>query len=142
MGILIVYILQSTWFVALLSLDQVRRLFTRRQKLLYFLSQRRIVARRNGFLPCYKHSHAPTSTEANDVVTSNEEGKGDILPAAFYHFGQSLLKTPAQVFVAAFTLGLLALSVWGNVELRQEFNPMWFLPRDSYLAQWSQKNEL
>ena len=38
------------------------------------------------------------------------------------------------------TCVLLGFSVWGNILLRQEFNPIWFLPRESYLAQWHKYN--
>ena len=43
--------------------------------------------------------------------------------------------------IALVTLLLLALSVWGNTQLRQEFNPVWFLPAESYLAQWHKYNQ-
>ena len=34
------------------------------------------------------------------------------------------------------TCGLLAVNAWGLSQLRQEFNPLWFLPSDSYLAKY------
>ena len=43
--------------------------------------------------------------------------------------------------IALVTLLLLAISVWGNTQLRQEFNPVWFLPAESYLAQWHKYNQ-
>lgn len=30
-------------------------------------------------------------------------------------------------------MALLAVSIWGVTELKQEFNPVWFLPQSSYL---------
>jgi hypothetical protein len=39
------------------------------------------------------------------------------------------------------TAVLLGVSVWGNVLLRQEFDPMWFLPKDSYLSLYVQQND-
>ena len=43
--------------------------------------------------------------------------------------------------IAVVMLLLLALSVWGNTQLRQEFNPVWFIPPESYLAKWFAANE-
>jgi hypothetical protein len=31
---------------------------------------------------------------------------------------------------------MLGVNTWGNTELRQEFNPIWFLPQDSNLFQY------
>lgn len=36
---------------------------------------------------------------------------------------------------------ILAFTLWGNYELRQEFDPMWFIPKESYLSRWNQMNE-
>lgn len=93
--------------------------------------QKRISANRNGLVPCYRHS-----TNDNQLAQN-----GTILQAVFHHYARYLLEIPAQVLVGLVTLAILAVSVWGNIELRQEFNPMWFLPRDSYLAQWSQNQQ-
>lgn len=34
------------------------------------------------------------------------------------------------------TTCLFGVCIWGNVELRQEFDPVWFLPTDSYLFKY------
>ena len=34
------------------------------------------------------------------------------------------------------TCVITALSLWGNVKLEQRFDPAWFLPQDTYLAQF------
>ena len=47
-----------------------------------------------------------------------------------------------KAVIIVLTLVILGFSVWGNVLLRQEFNPNWFLPPDSYLAQWHQQNTI
>jgi len=41
-----------------------------------------------------------------------------------------------QIVVFLFTFTMLGVNIWGNTELRQEFNPIWFLPQDSYLFQY------
>ena len=30
----------------------------------------------------------------------------------------------------------LGLNIWGSVLMRQEFNPLWFIPKSTYLAQY------
>ena len=122
-GILIVYIIQSTFFVACLALDQ-----------------RRIIKGKNGYLPCLK---CPKEAENSDPVSNPSKMimGGEILQASFHHFSNFLLKIPTQICVCILTLAIFAISCWGNVELRQEFDPMWFLPKDSYLFQWHLMNE-
>ena len=39
------------------------------------------------------------------------------------------------------TLGLASVGVLGLTRLRQEFNPVWFIPPESYLAKWFAANE-
>ena len=56
---------------------------------------------------------------------------------SFDVYSKILLKPVSQGIVLIVTLGLLGVSVWGNIELRQEFDPMWFLPKTSYLGQWN-----
>ena len=118
-----VYLLQVSWFVAWLSIDQ-----------------KRINARRNGILPCLK-----CPKEENDDSDASNPAKmimgGEVLQASFHHYSDFLLKIPTQICVCILTLGIFAISCWGNVELRQEFDPMWFLPKDSYLFQWHLMNE-
>lgn len=116
MGILIVYFLQATWFVAWMTLDQ-----------------RRIEDRRNGYVPCIRH--APVKSDGQTC------GQLDFLQSFFEKYCQVLLKTPSKVFVFILTATLLSISTWGSVELRQEFDPMWFLPKDSYLSLWAGNNE-
>ena len=126
MGIFIVFILQSTWFVAWMSIDQAR-----------------IDANRNGCLPCYKHplsrGNPENKTKMDEIA--QECSQMDALQSAFHQYGKILLKPVAQAVVISITIGVLAISLWGNVELRQEFDPIWFLPRDSYLARWNYMNE-
>ena len=136
MGIFIVFLLQSTWFVAWMAIDQSR-----------------IEATRNGCFPCIKHKATENQDEAvcngsekSVMIQSNcgkvkKMGKSFTDNVNFDAYAKILLKTPVQAVVILITLTILAISLWGNVELRQEFDPMWFLPRDSYLARWSQMNK-
>ena len=43
--------------------------------------------------------------------------------------------------VLLFTLVLTGFGIYGNVLLRQEFDPTWFLPEDTYISQWFVNNK-
>lgn len=117
-GILVVYLLQATWFLAWMTIDQ-----------------RRIEDRRNGWLPCYKHK--PNTNTA----MCGKAKKGQMLKRVFRSYGNTIVKVPIKVTVILVTVVIFCLSVWGNIRLKQEFDPMWFLPRDSYVFQWSEAND-
>jgi len=112
-GLIVVYILQATWFVAWLSIDQ-----------------RRIEEQRNGTMPCIKHKN----------FKPNKFSQKNILQTVFKSLANLIVLKPVKCLIILVTLIILGLSIWGNIELRQEFNPVWFLPQDSYLAQWHKYN--
>jgi len=112
-GLIVVYILQATWFVAWLSIDQ-----------------RRIEEQRNGTLPCIKHKN----------FKPNKFSQKNILQTVFKSLANLIVLKPVKCLIILLTLIILGFSIWGNIELRQEFNPVWFLPQDSYLAQWHKYN--
>jgi len=114
-GLIVVYILQATWFVAWFSLDQ-----------------RRIEDQRNGSLICFKHKN----------FKPNKFSQKNILQTIFKSIANVIVLKPVKGLIICLTLVILGFSVWGNIELRQEFNPVWFLPPDSYLAQWHKYNNL
>ena len=109
------YILQATWFVAWFSIDQ-----------------RRIEDQRNGSLICIKHKN----------FKPNKFSQKNILQTVFKSIANVIVLKPVKALIVFFTLILLGVSIWGNIELRQEFNPIWFLPADSYLAQWHKYNSI
>ena len=112
-GLIVVYLLQATWFVAWFSLDQ-----------------RRIEAGRNGSLICYTHKN----------FQPNKFSQKNVLQTIFKSLAKAVVTLPVKVAIIAVSTVLLAISLWGNVLLRQEFNPIWFLPPESYLAQWHLHN--
>ena len=112
-GLIVVYILQATWFVAWFSLDQ-----------------RRIEEKRNGSIPCIKHKN----------FQPNKFSQRNILQSVFKSISNVIIKKPMKVVILVVTSVLLGFSVWGNILLKQEFNPIWFLPSESYLAQWHKYN--
>ena len=115
---MIVYILQATYFVAFLTYEIKR---TR--------------ANRNAFFPCITHDTKP-KTDQNGLK-SNNPGK-----LAFRKFATVLMHPVSKSLVLLFTCGLTALGSYGVTELKQEFNPAWFLPPGSYLNQWLDQKEL
>ena len=108
-GILSIYFFQCTFFVAWMSLDQ-----------------RRVEASRNACCPCIKHT----------CWDPNVLNRKDYTKSIFTAYANFLTKKPTKIIVVAVTYLITALSLWGNVKLEQRFDPAWFLPQDTYLAQF------
>ncbi|MPC46486.1 Patched domain-containing protein 3 [Portunus trituberculatus] len=106
MGILAVFVMQSTFFVAWLVMDE-----------------RRLQQHRNGLMWCVTHRD----------WNPNACSQWDLMPAAFRQWCRLLLSTPFRVLVLLFTGGLVACSVWAATNLHREFDPTWFIPTSSYL---------
>jgi len=112
-GIVAIYFFQCTFFVACMSLDQ-----------------RRAESARNGCCCCFTHKSRVAkkekeSDEADVVVSPSQK--------AFGAYAQTLIQTPAKLVVCGLALTFAAMGVWGNTLLKQEFDPIWFLP-DSYAS--------
>ena len=114
-GIFAVFVFQSTFFVAVMSIDR-----------------RRVESNRNVLLPCYKHKKTPKAV-CNKSSNFSEE--------IFKLYGRFLTKLPVKVFVVLLTAATTAVGIWGFIQLEQKFVPSWFLPPESYLAQWINFNE-
>lgn len=114
-GIFAVFFFQCTFFVAVMVIDQ-----------------RRVESNRNVFIPCYKHKKA-TKPFCNELNLST---------TIFEMYGHILMKLPVKIVVIFLTAAITAIGIWGNVELEQKFVPGWFLPPDSYLAQWIKFNDI
>ena len=113
-GISAIYIYQATIFTAALGIDQ-----------------KRIEARRNGLIPCIKHKN----WQPNTVSQRN------FAQEIFSKYGALLSRWPVKLIVLVATMGLASCGVWGLTQLRQEFNPVWFIPPESYLSKWFAANE-
>ena len=108
-GIVATFIFQSTFFLAMFSLDQ------RRQE-----------AGRNACCVCVQHhEHEP-----------NALSQMNLQAAVFGKLGLLLTNTYMKVSVMVVTAAVLAVGLWGNALLTQEFDPAWFLPEGTYLADW------
>ncbi|XP_037081976.1 NPC intracellular cholesterol transporter 1-like [Pollicipes pollicipes] len=114
-GILAVYFIQATWFVAFFTLDQ-----------------RRIECRRDGLVPCYTHVDWTPNACSQKSFFQNFFGRV---------YAPLILGRVGKVVVLVLTCLLLAVFSWGLSQLRQEFNPLWFLPSDSHLAQFHRSAE-
>jgi len=129
-GILLVYFLQATFFVAWMVIDQ-----------------KRIEDNRNGQIPCIKYADGENTAFCKSGGSAGSGGSSksfdqmEMLQRGFSAYGKLLMKTPTKLGVIVVTLLILSVSVWGNVLLKQKFDPMWFLPLDSYLISWHKANE-
>lgn len=109
-GIVALYAFQATFFVAWFTLDQTR-----------------LEKHRNGLFWCYTHKN----------WTPNACSQRDFCQTFFTRvYAKYLLMKPVKVLVLAVTAAMLGTCIWGVTNLRQEFNPVWFLPESSYLYQF------
>ena len=90
------------------------------------IDQRRVEASRNACIPCYKHTN----------WDPNYRNRKDYSKSMFRAYSKFLTKTPTKVFVIFLTMIITGLAVWGNIKLEQRFDPAWFLPQDTYLAEF------
>lgn len=110
LGVVALYMLQATFFVAWFALDQSR-----------------LEDHRNGLFWCYKHKN----------WTPNKCSQYDLCQMFFDKiYSKYLLKKPVKALVLVVTAVVLGTSIWGVTNLRQEFNPVWFIPQSSYLFQF------
>ena len=104
-----IYLLQISWFVAWMSLDE-----------------RRISTGRDGLLMCIVHKDFKPSK-------CSQQNFGDVVVKKY---AQLLSSVIFKCLVTVFTLGMLAVGIWGSVLIRQKFDPVLLLPSDSYLREW------
>jgi Niemann-Pick C1 protein len=104
-----IFMLQSSWLVAWLTLDQ-----------------RRIEQRQNGFLPCIKHEDwKPSRWSQKDL----EQKVTNQLSAL-------LQMKPIQAAIVAITLGCLGMGAYGTLNIRISFDQRTLLPSDGYLTKF------
>lgn len=114
-GIVATFLFQSTFFLAWFSLDQ-----------------RRVESGRNACVCCLVH---------NNFEYSQGVERKNYMQLAFRGLGNLIAKPVFKVIVIILTTLICGVGIWGNVLLRQEFDPTWFLPQDTYLAKWFQLNK-
>ncbi|CAH1243988.1 NPC1 [Branchiostoma lanceolatum] len=115
-SIFLVFVYSCTMFFAVMCLD-----FQRWE------------GRRNACCCCYKHKPDYRPTECSQK---------DRLQLFFQKiYAPGLLTIPGKIVTLIVVSALLGVSIWGMVNLRQNFDSTWFLPDDSYLKQYLLKTE-
>ena len=114
LGIVAIYIFQCTFFFAIFSLDQ-----------------RRQDARRNAFSICFVHK---------EDYKPNTWSQTNIQKYIFEKVSIMLTNIYVKIIVLVITAIMLGIGLWGNVLLKQKFDPAWFLPPGTYLADWFKLN--
>lgn len=105
------YLLQVTFFIACFTLDA-----------------RRIERKRNGMLPCIVHEN----------FTHKLSDSSSAISWKFINFFYSniILTTPGKIIIILVTLVTMSVSIMGSLRLQQWFDPIWLLPKDSYVYQY------
>nr|SVE90710.1 EOG090X0BEK [Daphnia sinensis] len=89
--------------------------------------KRRIEGHRDGIIPCFIHRNWKPSSLSR------------IEPLQLFFsriLAKYLFKWPAKIFILVLAAFLLGINTWGSVLMRQEFNPLWFIPTSTYLSQY------
>jgi len=108
-GLGAIFLLQVSWFVAWMSLDE-----------------RRIASGRDGLLPCIIHKDFKPSS-------CSQSNYGDVVVKKYAKLLSSVI---FKFLVIVFTLGMLVFGIWGSILIRQKFDPTLLLPSDSYLREF------
>merc|ERR1719210_63463 len=109
--IALIFLLQTSWFVAWLSLDQ-----------------HRIEMRKHGIIPC-----VTVEKESEPVTLVTEKPTAKRLMSRYASLLDSSL---FKAVVLTITAGLLAFGIYGSVNIVQRFDPIRMLPRGNYLSEW------
>ncbi|XP_078317578.1 patched domain-containing protein 3-like isoform X2 [Crassostrea virginica] len=115
LGILALFVLQSTFFVACLTLDQ-----------------KRIAHQRDAILCClaYKNFHPNKCSQKNFLALAFEK-----------HIGPFLMKFPVKIIVVLVTVSLLGVNVYGFYHLKQDFDLVMYIPSNSYAHKFAKAQE-
>ncbi|XP_066275211.1 patched domain-containing protein 3-like [Branchiostoma lanceolatum] len=88
---------------------------------------------RNAICCCYKHSpdYLPTKCSQKDHMQ------------LFFQnvYAPSLLTIPGKIVTLLAVFAILGVSIWGFINLKQNFRPSWALAPDSYLRRYWEKTE-
>ena len=106
-----IYLLQASWFVACLSLDE-----------------KRIKDKRNAFCPsCVKY---PESWQPSE---SSQKQLGKVF---LMKYSKLLNFQVYKIFVLLLSLLACGAGLWGTINIRTKFDPSLLLPPHSYLLDW------
>ena len=113
-GVLAVYFFQLTIFAGSLALDT-----------------RRLMQQRNGWCLCIKHKNTDI-----DSLLNNTSSTDSLSHRCFGFLADVILSVPGVVGVLTLSSVVLGVGIWQASLLRQEFQPIWFLPTNTYLRQY------
>ena len=109
-----IYVLQVSWFVAWMVLDE-----------------KRIQSGRDGLVPCIIHKNFQPS----------ECSRKDRGEAFVRSYGKLLSYRSYKLLVIIVTLSFAGFGIWGAVIIRQKFEPELLLPKDSYMRRWKELHD-
>jgi hypothetical protein len=99
------------------------------------LDQKRISAGRNALIPCYKHHQLSASPAGGSASSWN------LARLARVAYTKLLSSLACRLVVIAASLAFLSAGIYGSLQIRQKFNPVLFLPADSYLRRWVETHD-
>ena len=112
-----IYLLQASWFVACLSLDE-----------------KRIKDKRNAFCPsCVKY---PESWQPSE---SSQKQFGKVF---LMKYSKLLNFQVYKIFVLLLSLLACGAGLWGTINIRTKFDPSLLLPSHSYLLDWIRTHKI
>ncbi|XP_032683740.1 patched domain-containing protein 3-like isoform X2 [Odontomachus brunneus] len=111
-GVFVTYLMQITLFVSCFTLDA-----------------KRIEEKRNGALPCIVH----------EKFTPKLLDPSNTFSWRFINvlYSRVIFTTPGKVIIVLITIAAMSVGVMGSFQLKQWFNPIWLLPKESYLNQYA-----
>ncbi|XP_060605204.1 patched domain-containing protein 3-like isoform X1 [Ruditapes philippinarum] len=106
-GVLALYILQATFFVACVTLDE-----------------QRIDSKRNACLLCYKHddNYKPSKHYSFSLQYTFMRNI----------WGPFLTKIPVKIIVILVAVAMTGVNIWSFIRIKHDFDPSMYLPKDSY----------
>ncbi|XP_011500202.1 PREDICTED: patched domain-containing protein 3-like [Ceratosolen solmsi marchali] len=110
-GVFVTFVLQVTFFVAFFTLDC-----------------KRIEMKRNGVLPCIGHENYPCPT-----VNTKESISCKLIDRLYTNV---VFPLPGKIGILCITIVFATFGGIGSSRLEQWFDPVWFLPKESYLSEY------
>lgn len=89
---------------------------------------RRIEKKRNGILPCIVHEDFQSKSSDPRRILSWK--------IIDFLYSRLILTIPGKILVVILTIVAMSFGIAGSFQLRQWFNPLWMLPKDSYMIQF------
>lgn len=114
-SIMAIYLLQTSWFVAWMVIDQCR-----------------IEQKRNGILPFKVHKDwKPPKWQEHDIGTIIMQNVSKLFDFKFF-----------QGAIILMTMTMFGIGIWGACNIQVKYDIMRFVPKDSYLKKWIDQNAI